>query len=211
MKYTFTNKSTSRLYTIFILFFLLTIILLISSCDTIRPYLSAKELPLQTAEKNGIAVECLYLNYNDIENKHGWKANPFLPPDLGFTPKQMIVFDLKITNKENAPVILNSKYVSLHYGDKTYSPMSKVDMDMKIEEWATDRAYILPENRIAKQYMLPAIATINEGKTVTGYYVFMGGFAGKNMPTELVLSFTTPAGKEAADITFAYTLTLNKK
>lgn len=203
-------KPVSRLYAIFSLFLLFTLLLLISSCDTQRPYLKSEEPALQEVELNGIHVECLYMNFNDIEKKHGWKANPFLPPDLAITTKQTLVFDLKITNKDNTPVVLNRKNVTLHFGDKNSMPMSMADMADKIDEYA-ERADNLSENRVAKQYMLPSVTTINGNKTTTGYLVFMGGFSGRNIPTELTLTFTTPNGNTAADITFAYTLTLLKK
>jgi len=213
MKYIFIKKLAnrpSRRYIIFSLFFLIAVLLLILSCDTTKPYLKSTEPALQTAELNEIYVECLYLNYNDLEKKHGFKGNPFLPPELGLTPKQMIVFDLKITNNDSAPVVLNIKDVELNFGDKKYSPMSHLDMDLKIEEYA-ERNYILQENRVAKKFMFPYVTTVRGNSTTSGYMVFMGTFRGNNVPTELILSFKTADKNSAADITFAYTLTLMKK
>lgn len=177
---------------------------------TATPYLSSKEPALQHAEMNGIAVDCLYMNYKDIEKKHGYKANPFLPPDLGLTPKQMIVFDLTITNKEAAPIKLDSRVIELYFGDKRYPPMSAVDMERKIDEYA-EKGDNLKEGRVAKAHMLPNITTIRGNSTTSGYLVFMGTFRGKDVPAELALSFKTADEGNAGDITFNYTLTLIKK
>ena len=204
-------KPVSRLYTIFSLFFIISILLLISSCDTAKPFLKTAEPPLQVVEQNGVQVECLYLNYNDMEKRHGWKANPFLPPDLGLTPQQMIVFELKITNKENAPVVLSLKNIELFFGDKRFIPLSGRDMEAKIDDFADEKTDKLKENSIAQEFMLPGLTTIKDNRTQKGYLVFMGAFRGKDIPTELFLSFTTPDKKTAADITFNYTLTLIKK
>jgi len=165
---------------------------------------------LQETEVNGVYVECKYMNYRDLEKKHGYKANPFLPPDLALTPKQTIVFDLKIINNDDAPVLLNIKDVDLLFGDTRYSPMSPADMQDKIEEYA-ERNENLEENRVAKRFMFPYIKNIGGNKTESGYLVFMGGFRGRNIPTELSLTFTTLDKNIAAEINFTYTLTLLKK
>ncbi|MCL2791493.1 MAG: hypothetical protein FWD87_00215 [Spirochaetaceae bacterium] len=207
MKHFFTTKSAFRLYTAFSLIFIL--LLLISSCDTTRPHLTSTEPAKQEAEQNGILVECLHLNLIDITKRHGFRANPFIPPDFAVTPVKMIVLELTITNTESAPIRLDNRRVELHFGDRRFAPMSRSDMEAKIEEHA-ERRYILRENQVAQEFMLPHITTIRGYGTQTGYLVFMGPFRGRDVPTELVLPFTTVDGARAADITFFYTLTLQR-
>jgi len=213
MNHIFSNKSGDRLsglYTVFSLFLLIILLLAISSCELERPYIKSTEPMLQEVEVNGVYVECKYMNYRDLEKKHGYKANPFLPPDLALTPKQTIVFDLKIRNNDSAPVMLNIKDVDLLFGDTRYRPMSPAEMQDNIEEYA-ERNENLEQNRVAKKFMLPYIKTIGGNRTESGYLVFMGGFRGRNIPTELSLTFTTLDKHTAAEINFTYTLTLLKK
>jgi len=216
MKDIFPNKSILKLHLwyfikkqIFVLFFITALVLLISSCSTQRPYIAASGPALQEAEINGVHVTCLYLNLNDIEKRHGFRANPFFPPDLAVTPQHMIVFELTITNKDSAPIRLENRRVELFLGDRRYTPMSRGDMEAKIEEHS-ERRDRLTESRVAQQFMLSSITNIRGNGTATGYLVFMGPFRGRDIPTELVLPFSTPDGASAADITFSYTLTLHR-
>ncbi|MCL2295050.1 MAG: hypothetical protein FWC36_09340 [Spirochaetes bacterium] len=208
MKYNFLKKSVLRVSVIFSFSAFTILLLMILACTTTRPFLASKEPAKQYAYQNGVFVECLYLHFMDMEKRHGHIANPFLPPDLGLTPQQMIVFELTIRNEDDAPIRLDNRQISLFYGGRRFAPMSASDMERKIEEHA-ERRFILREKRVAQTHMLPSITTIRGNQTVTGYLVFMGGFRDRRETlAELVLPFTSVGGLPVAEFTFTYTLTL---
>jgi hypothetical protein len=189
----------------------LFLILIFSACTMTKSYIksSSPDDAFKKYDSNDLSVESLFLDEQALKNRHGKIANPFISPDLLFTPQYMIVFELKITNKDSAPIVLDSREVNFYFGEKTYRPMSTVKMQDKIKENA-EPGTLLKEERIAKETMLPLIINVPAYGTVKGYYVFMGNLKGKDVAAELVLPFKDINKTDSATVNFKYTFTLIK-
>ena len=172
------------------------------SCQMTQPYQVSEGPVMQTAEASDIFVECTFLDQKTIEARHGFSDNPFLSPPLIITPQRMIVFELKITNNDSAPLRLDIRDISFYYNDMRYSPMSTVQMEQKIDNFSESRTTVR-ENRVARSYMLPNVTHIEGNSKETGYIVFMDSFRDRG-DGELILGFTTEGRNPVAEVNFNY-------
>ena len=187
-----------KILLIFIIFFSLLII----GCVTPKYHESESSI-VQSDDINDIEVKCRFLSHNDIINIHGFKHNPFVDPPIVLTPKPVLVFELTIQNREEAPIKLDIRDIEFFYNDKSYKPLSKVQIEDKINEFGDNGMDKAKQKRIASAYMLGDIKKIEGNSTVKGYLVFMGGFKDKGS-SELYLPFKTVDSYEAGNFTFYY-------
>ncbi len=182
-----------------------------SSCQTAK-YPISESPALQKGEINGIDVECLYLDEAVIKTRHGSKNNPFLPVPMIFTPQPAIIFELKIINKDSAPLKIDMRDVEFYYNDKSYRPMSKLDMEIKIDDTAEKGTDRVKQKRIAKAYMLGDIKKIEGNSEAKGYIVYMAGFKDRGK-ADLTLFFKSLDNIDAGEIKFNYNfkLKLNRR
>ena len=188
---------------ILLIFCTIIILLSLTGCMMTTKYHITESPVLQEDEHDGIEVQCLYLDKEAIKTRHGLKNNPFLPPPMLATPKYMIIFELKIKNLEEAPVKIDIRDIHLYYKDKRYSAVSKNQMEMKIDDFTekgTDKAI---QKRIAKNYMLGDIRTIEGLSETKKYLVFMSGFKDRG-DAELILPFKSIDDLEAGEFMFYY-------
>ena len=187
-----------KILLLFIIFFSLLVI----GCVT--PKYHESESPIvQSDNINDIEVQCRFLSHDDIVKIHGFKHNPFLNPPMVITPQIVLVFELTIKNQEEAPIKLDIRDIEFIYGDKTRKPLSKVQIEDKIDEFNDHGLEKARQRRIASAFMLGDIKKIEGNSTVKGYLVFMGGFKDRGN-SELYLPFKTIDNFEAGDFTFYY-------
>ncbi len=188
-------------FTVFLFSFLV-------SCQTSKFHIAEGPI-LQTAEVNGIYVECLYLDEEAIKKRHGTSDNPFLPVFMVFTPKPAIVFELKIVNMDSAPLKIDSRDIQFYFNDKNYRPFTKVQMEMQIDDTVEKGSDRLKQKKIAKTYMLGDTRTIEGNSEVKGYLVYMAGFPDRGK-AELILPFKSLDNIDTGEIKFDYNFKLNK-
>lgn len=204
MKRFFSKNSAKNL--LFAVLFVFSALLV--SCQFTSPYLAAQGPVAQVAEGNDITVKCTYLDPVAIEARHGYRYNPFFAPELSFTPQKMLVFELEITNTDSAPVKLDIRDINLYYNDKAYRPMSTVQMEKKIDDYAESQSRIR-EKRVARTYMYENIETIEGNSVKAKYLVFMANFKDKG-DVELDLPLKTPDNFDAGEFTFKYSFKLTR-
>ncbi len=197
-----------KLYLLIPFLIILLFSVFLTGCQTPK-YITTDSPVLQTDEFGGIEIQCLYLDKEAINKRHGYKNNPFVAPPMTFTPMPIIIFEITIKNTEPAPVKIDSRDIEFYYSDKSYSPMSKVQMEDKIDENTKKGTDKIKQKRIARAYMLGDIRTIPGNSEVKGYLVFMRSFKDRG-EGELILPFKSSADIEICDFSFFYNFKMKR-
>lgn len=182
--------------------------LIFFACGMTEPYLApeaAEEFQVQEIE--GIIVKCKALTQPEIKRRHGARTNPFLPPPMMITPKQMIIYELEITNNDSAPLKMDIRDITLYYNEADIIPMSPKDMDDKITDYSESK---LKEKRIAKEFMFSNVEIIDGNSTVKGYIIFMATLR-TGIDAEFVTGFRTIDNDDAGSVSFKYNYARLKK
>ena len=195
----------------FILYVFLLIIMLfaLNSCMMTTKYHISEDPILQEDEQDGIYVKCLYLDREAIIKKHGTKTNPFLSPTNLITPKTIIIFELTINNKDEAPLKLDKRDILFYYNNKSYKSMSKSQMEDKIDEADLKGLDRQKQKNIASRYMFKDITIIPGNSEHKGYLIFMKGFEDRG-EGDLNLQFKSVDDLSAGDFTFYYDFVIKK-
>ena len=192
-----------------ILITLAILLLILSGCVMTTKYHITDSPLLQYDDSDGIEVQCLYLDREAITKRHNYKGNPFLAPEMVFTPTYSIIFELKIKNKENSPVKLDIRDIEFYYNDRRYRATSKSQIEDKINEYSRNGTDRLKQKRIAKAFMLGDIRTIPGNGEVKAYLVFMSSFPDRG-EGELILPFKSQDGINITDFSFNYNFQLKR-
>ncbi len=182
--------------------------ILLTGCTTPKYHKTDSPI-LQTDEYADIEIQCLYLDREMILKRHGIKHNPFLPPQMSFTPKTAIIFEIKIKNNDSAPMKLDIRDVQFYFNDMDFRAMSKTQMEDQIDEFSTNGMDKIKKGRTAKAYMLGDIKIIEGNSEAKGYLVFMSGFKDRG-DAELVLPFKGISGDDITDFSFHYSFGMKK-
>ena len=193
-----------------LIFFTIMLLLSLTGCMMTTKYHITDSPVLQKDENSDIEIQCLYLDREMIVKRHGTKHNPFLPPQMAFTPKTAIIFELRIKNNDSAPMKLDIRDIYFYFNNIHYNAMSKTQIEDQISDLATNSMDRIKQERIAKAYMLGDIKTIEGNSTAKGYLVFMSGFKDRG-EGELVLPFRTVSGDDITDFSFYYNFNMNKR
>ena len=187
-----------------ILLIMISVLFVLSLTACITPKYYETDSPLiQEDEDYGIKIKCSFIDHETIVERHGFKHNPFLPPPMVVTPQPILVYEFTIKNLEEAPIKLDIRDVNFYFNGKSYRPVSKVQIEDKINEFGDSGMDKGRQRRTAKRFMLGDIRVIDGMSEVKGYLLFMGSFREKG-ETEMNVPFRTINNLEAGDFTFYY-------
>ncbi len=191
--------------------FLLILCISLTSCLTAKRYHTAQENDVQVQSSDGVTVSCRFVSEGELEDKYGTVNNPFTSKRFALTPLYCMVFEVEIKNETGLTLRYDSREVDLFFGEKSSRPAGELDMEDKIDNdgdnSGTERHRQL---RLFKKTCYPVVMTLDPGKTVKKYVLFINNFRERGECT-LQLPILYAGGSVADEFSFTYNIEKKRK
>lgn len=151
------------------------IALLVSGCETSETYTTGGSgLQFSTPEMD---MSVNYLTEPELDRRVSSKYNPFIPPQLLFTPKDFLIFEFDVTRSETPHDVLLSR-TTLEFGGTVDEP----DNAFQFRSFWNGVSWVEDMRSVEKRRFFDLIDSyvvgddFNTDNKTLGYIVFRGSF-----------------------------------